>query len=126
MDYSIHLQMFALFEIPESNRVPDDLEALLANIDSKKLENICIQRDRTWLEWWRHDPTSGRDYIWVSVQRRGSLASVSGSGPGLGINVIYNSSVNSAPAGFTTAIQEAVQYLESVIITPITVNINVG
>ena len=56
----------------------------------------------------------------------GSLASVSGSGPGLVINVIYDSSVNSAPAGFTTAIQEAVQYLESVIITPITVNIDVG
>ena len=40
--------------------------ALLANIDPRKLESICIQRDRTWLKWWRHDPTRGRDYIWMN------------------------------------------------------------
>jgi membrane-bound inhibitor of C-type lysozyme len=56
----------------------------------------------------------------------GSPAPVSGSGSGLTINVIYDSSVNDAPAGFKTAIQDAVQYLESVITTPITVNIDVG
>ena len=55
-----------------------------------------------------------------------TLSPVTGNGSGFVINVIYDSSVNSAPAAFTTAIQSAVQYLESVITSPITVNIDVG
>jgi len=51
---------------------------------------------------------------------------VSGSGSGFIINVIYDSSVSSAPAAFITAIQAAVRYLESVITAPVTVNIDVG
>lgn len=42
------------------------------------------------------------------------------------INVTYDSSVNSAPAGFKTAITAAVQYLESQFSDPVTININVG
>src|ERR1700685_536630 len=53
-------------------------------------------------------------------------APVSGSSSPFIINVIYDSSVNSAPAAFKTGIQSAVAYLESVITTPITVNIDVG
>src|SRR3984957_19225159 len=53
-------------------------------------------------------------------------APVSGSSSPFVINVIYDSSVSSAPAGFTSGIQAAVAYLESVITTPITVNIDVG
>jgi hypothetical protein len=45
---------------------------------------------------------------------------------GLKINVSYDASVSSAPAGFEQAVQAAVDYLESVIATPITVNIAVG
>src|ERR1700722_6574110 len=53
-------------------------------------------------------------------------APVSGSSSPFVINVIYDSSVSSAPAAFTTGIQAAVAYLESVITTPVTVNIDVG
>ncbi len=55
-----------------------------------------------------------------------ALTPVTASGSGFVINVIYDSSANSAPAAFKSAIQSAVQYLESVITTPITVNIDVG
>src|SRR6202034_192005 len=51
---------------------------------------------------------------------------VSGSGSSFVINVIYDSSVSSAPPAFTAAIQDAVSYLESIITAPITVNIDVG
>jgi hypothetical protein len=51
---------------------------------------------------------------------------VSGSASPFVINVIYDSSVNSAPAAFKTGIQAAVSFLESVITTPVTVNIDVG
>jgi len=42
------------------------------------------------------------------------------------INVTYDSSAASAPAGFKAAVDVAVQYLESLITTPITVNIQFG
>ncbi len=45
---------------------------------------------------------------------------------GLQINVTYDASLTDAPAGFQTAVQAAVAYLESVIATPITVNIQVS
>jgi hypothetical protein len=51
---------------------------------------------------------------------------VTGSSSPLVINVIYDSSVNSAPVGFKAGIQAAVSFLESVITTPVTVNIDVG
>ena len=64
------------FEIIESNEAPGDREELFANVTPKKNENICqIQRDRTWLEW-RYSPASGRDYVWVSVRRSGTLAAL--------------------------------------------------
>jgi hypothetical protein len=42
------------------------------------------------------------------------------------INVSYDSSVNGAPSGFTTAFAAAVQFLENTYVNPITVNIDVG
>ena len=42
------------------------------------------------------------------------------------INISYESSANSAPAGFKTAIAAAAQYLGSLYSDPITVNIQVG
>lgn len=44
----------------------------------------------------------------------------------LTINLIWDSSVSSAPAGFQTAITAAAQYLDSLIADPITVNLKVG
>src|SRR5205814_9344228 len=45
---------------------------------------------------------------------------------GLVFNITYDSSVSSAPAGFTSAIADVVNYYESVFNDPITVNIDVG
>lgn len=42
------------------------------------------------------------------------------------INISYDSSVNSAPAAFKTAIAAAVQFLENTYTNPITINIDVG
>jgi Ca2+-binding RTX toxin-like protein len=42
------------------------------------------------------------------------------------INITYDSTVNSAPAGFITAVNAAVQYLESQFTDAVTININVG
>src|SRR5476649_1655892 len=52
--------------------------------------------------------------------------------PGLGntspfvINVTYDQSVNSAPSGFVSAVNYVVNYYESLFVTPMTVNIEVG
>ena len=42
------------------------------------------------------------------------------------INLIYDSSVNAAPAAFKTAMAAAAQFLDTLIVNPITVNIMVG
>ena len=42
------------------------------------------------------------------------------------INITYDSSVSGAPSGFKTAVQAAVQFLDTVITTPITVNLDFG
>ena len=42
------------------------------------------------------------------------------------INITYDSSVSSAPAGFTAGVAAAVQYLQSQYTDPIAININVG
>jgi hypothetical protein len=42
------------------------------------------------------------------------------------IDLSFDASVRNAPAGFTTALQAAVTYLDGLITNPITVNINVG
>jgi hypothetical protein len=55
-----------------------------------------------------------------------SLPAVTGGASAFVINVVYDSSVNNAPSGFTAGIQAAVTYLESVITAPVTVNIDVG
>jgi len=45
---------------------------------------------------------------------------------GLVINVVYDSSVNNAPAGFKTAVAEVVSYFESHFSNPVTITIDVG
>ena len=42
------------------------------------------------------------------------------------INLIYDSSVNAAPAAFKTALTASASFLDELIINPITVNIQVG
>jgi hypothetical protein len=49
-----------------------------------------------------------------------------GAAGGLVFNITYDSSVSSAPAGFTSAISAVVSYYESVFNDPTTVNIDVG
>lgn len=55
-----------------------------------------------------------------------STTSGSSSTSGLVINITWDSSVQSAPAGFTTGVIAAVQWLESHISDPVNVNIDVG
>src|SRR5947209_5699514 len=49
-----------------------------------------------------------------------------GAAGGLVFNITYDSSVSSAPAGFTSAIAAVVSYYTSVLSDPITVNIHIG
>jgi hypothetical protein len=49
-----------------------------------------------------------------------------GAAGGLVFNITYDSSVSSAPAGFTAAIADVVNYYTSVFSDPITINIDVG
>ena len=42
------------------------------------------------------------------------------------INVTYDSSVSSAPAGFTATVNAVVQYFDSLFTDPVTINIDVG
>jgi hypothetical protein len=42
------------------------------------------------------------------------------------INISWDSSVQSAPSGFTTAVIAAAQYLESQFVDPVTVNVSIG
>jgi len=44
---------------------------------------------------------------------------------GLSLNVVYDASVNSAPAQFKTAVAAVVQYFESIFTDPITITIDV-
>ena len=49
-----------------------------------------------------------------------------GAAGGLVFNITYDSSVSSAPAGFTAAIADVVNYYTSVFSDPVTINIDVG
>ncbi|MGB7100261.1 MAG: NF038122 family metalloprotease [Xanthobacteraceae bacterium] len=82
------------------------------------------------LEAWNGDLGSG----YMSTAAAGTAAS-SGSvpgvtsadnGQGLVINVVYDSSVASAPAGFTQTIADVVNFYESQFSTPVTITIDVG
>ena len=42
------------------------------------------------------------------------------------INVVYDSSVNNAPAGFVSGVQSVVNYFESHFSNPVTITIDVG
>jgi hypothetical protein len=65
------------------------------------------------------DATSG------SASLAGTTVQMGAAG-GLVFNITYDSSVSSAPAGFTSAMTDAINYYESVFNDPITINIDVG
>jgi Ca2+-binding RTX toxin-like protein len=56
----------------------------------------------------------------------GSSLTTNTAASGLVINIVYDSSVSKAPAGFMTQVNAAVQYLESQFNDPITITIAVG
>ena len=56
----------------------------------------------------------------------GSALVTSGSGSGLSINVIWDSSVSSAPSGFTAGVLQVAQYFVDHLTDHVTLNINVG
>jgi VCBS repeat-containing protein len=56
----------------------------------------------------------------------GATSHNTAGGSGLVIDVVYDSSVNSAPAGFTAAVAAVVSYYESVFTDPVTITIDVG
>ena len=55
-----------------------------------------------------------------------SVLAMSGSADALVIDATYDSSVSSAPAGFKTAFQDAVNYFDATFSNPVTVNIDIG
>lgn len=55
-----------------------------------------------------------------------TLTTVTTAASSLKVNITWDSSVGSAPSGFTAGVMAAVQYLESHFSDPVTININVG
>ena len=81
------------------------------------------------LEAWNGDLGTG--YTSAGAATGGTSGSVpggisAGNGQGLVINVVYDSSVASAPAGFTQTIANVVNFYESQFSTPATITIDVG
>ena len=56
----------------------------------------------------------------------GTATTTTTSTSGLTINITWDSSVSSAPSGFTTAVQNAAQYLETQFSDPVTINLDIG
>ena len=56
----------------------------------------------------------------------GAVTHTTGAASGLVIDVVYDSSVANAPAGFTAAVAAVVSYYESVFTDPVTITIDVG
>jgi hypothetical protein len=67
---------------------------------------------------------TGGDMTSGSASLAGTTVQMGAAG-GLVFNITYDSSVSNAPAGFTSAIADVVNYYESVFNDPITVNIAV-
>jgi VCBS repeat-containing protein len=83
------------------------------------------------LEAWNGDLGTGYTSASAGTAASGSSGSVPGvtsadNGQGLVINVVYDSSVASAPAGFTQTIANVVNFYESQFSTPVTITIDVG
>ena len=81
----------------------------------------------TFLQPWNGDLGTGFTSAGAG-ESSGSVAGVTNAsnGQGLVINVVYDSSVASAPAGFTQTIANVVAFYESQFSTPVTVTIDVG
>src|SRR5438874_5511277 len=56
----------------------------------------------------------------------GGTAAQIGTPGGLVFNITYDSSVNSAPAGFTAAVSYVANYYSSMFSDPITINLDIG
>ncbi len=83
------------------------------------------------LEPWNGDLGTGYALAAAGTAASGSSGSVpgvtsAGNGQGLVINVVYDASVASAPAGFTQTIANVVNFYESQFSTPVTITIDVG
>ena len=81
------------------------------------------------LEAWNGDLGSG--YMSAAAGTAASSGSVPGvisadNGHGLVINLVYDSSIASAPAGFTQTIANVVNFYESLFSNPVTITIDVG
>jgi hypothetical protein len=59
--------------------------------------------------------------VWAAM-----IASIPSASAGLVFNVTYDSSTASAPAGFFTAFNDAIQFFETTYTDPITINLHVG
>ena len=71
--------------------------------------------------------TEGGDPVVLSAPvTTGGTAVQIGNASGLLFNITYDTSVNSAPAGFTAAIAYVASYYSSVFNDPVTVNLNLG
>jgi hypothetical protein len=62
----------------------------------------------------------------VAVAQTGGTTVQIGTAGGLVFNITYGSSVNNAPAGFTDAFANAIQFYEAQFTDPVTINIEVG
>ncbi len=71
-------------------------------------------------------PGGGVKGIWPALFAVAALLGSSGSARALVIDATYDPSVGSAPAGFTAAFQDAVNFYQSTFSDPITINIDVG
>jgi Ca2+-binding RTX toxin-like protein len=73
-----------------------------------------------------HDGSVGSPPGSAGSTDTGSTQVTNTAGTGLNINVTYDSSVGTAPAGFTNVVAQVVQYFQSHFNDPVTININVG
>lgn len=76
--------------------------------------------------WDGRNDWSGRGRLAAALAAGAVVLAVAGSAEALVINPTYDSSVNSAPAGFKTAFQTAINYFDSTFTDPVSVNIGVG
>ena len=109
----------------QSNTIENNL--LVIGVGGSSAEAAAGAGAVTILQPWNGDLGSGFTSAGAG-ESSGSVAGVTNAsnGQGLVINVVYDSSVASAPAGFTQTIANVVAFYESQFSTPVTVTIDVG
>ena len=109
----------------QSNTIENNL--LVIGVGGSSAEAAAGAGAVTILQPWNGDLGSGFTSAGAG-ESSGSVAGVTNAsnGQGLVINVVYDLSVASAPAGFTQTIANVVAFYESQFSTPVTVTIDVG